>query len=145
MSNPDDLKCCFRGPLWHWDGRPLQAQGTLKLTQSLMITQVYSIDHLTWAGPIMATPCCSSAYTHGTYCGLWAFIEWYCHFSFSFLLPTISSIFMTPETISFGRGHSCWLGGEHTYQGRARDHRHYWSPARWTTQDWVLNSSATEV
>jgi len=56
----------IQGPLWHWDGRSLQAQMYAQVDTVLTIPHVYLINHSMWAVPHHGTPCCSSAYTHGT-------------------------------------------------------------------------------
>jgi len=86
-----------------------------------------------------------SAYSYGTHCGFQAYctyIQWYCHHSQHSYWPTISSTFMTPETISFGKGHHRSQEGNMLYQGR----RMGWWPLldhllSGLHRSWVLNSS----
>jgi len=48
-------------------------------------------------------------------------------FLLSFLLTNYFSIFMTPETISFGERYILLVGrGTHFIRVEARDHDHYW-------------------
>ena len=111
MSNPDDLRSVFKDPS---DIEIHQAQMYPQVVTVLSITQVYS----TWAVPHHGTSYWASAYSHGTHCGFPAYIKWYHHHSHHSYQPTISSMLMTPETISFGRGHHGNWEGNALYQGR---------------------------
>ena len=74
-----------------------------------------------WAVPHHGTPCYSTAY----HCGFPAYIKWYCYRSHNSHWLTISSMFMTPETISFGGGHHGSQEGNTLYQVEEWDHEHY--------------------
>ena len=122
ITQPSIKSKCPHISIWrslrHRDGRPCQAQSHPQVAKVLTITLVYLSDYLTWAVPHHGTSYCPLAYTYSTHCVIPAYIKWYHHCSHHSYWPTISSMFMTPETISFGRGHLGSWEGNMLYQGR---------------------------